>query len=64
LKRSIFSIGNDLNLKEYYGTKINMFDSLAGLVIGVRFRANFSIEDILGKICDTILYKKMLTLML
>lgn len=37
---------------------INLFDSLVGIVIGVRFRANFSIEDILGKIVDTILYSK------
>lgn len=31
---------------------------LIGIVIGVRFRANFSIEDQLGRIVDTILYSK------
>jgi hypothetical protein len=34
----------------------NLDDFLSGIVIGVRFRANFSIEDELGKITDTILY--------
>jgi len=29
---------------------------LVGIVLGVRFRANFAIEDQLGKITDTILY--------
>lgn len=29
-----------------------------GIVLGIRFRANFSIEDQLGKIVDTILYSK------
>ncbi|HBD94208.1 MAG TPA: hypothetical protein DC057_08555 [Spirochaetia bacterium] len=33
-------------------------DFLIGIAIGVRFRANFSIEDQLGKIVDTILYSK------
>jgi len=33
-------------------------DYLIGIAIGVRFRANFSIEDQLGKIVDTILYTK------
>jgi len=31
---------------------------LMGVAIGVRFRANFSIEDQLGRIIDTILYTK------
>ena len=33
-------------------------DYLIGIAIGIRFRANFSIEDQLGKIVDTILYSK------
>lgn len=33
-------------------------DYLIGIVLGIRFRANFSIEDQLGKIVDTILYSK------
>jgi hypothetical protein len=31
---------------------------LIGIVIGIRFRANFSIEDQLGRMVDTILYSK------
>jgi len=31
---------------------------LIGIALGIRFRANFSIEDQLGKITDTILYSK------
>ena len=38
---------------------INNIDNyLIGIAIGLRFRANFSIEDQLGKILDTILYSK------
>jgi hypothetical protein len=33
-------------------------DFLIGIALGVRFRANFSVEDQLGKIVDTILYSK------
>jgi len=33
-------------------------DSLVGIAIGIRFRANFSIEDKLGEIVDKILYNK------
>lgn len=33
-------------------------DSLIGIALGVRFRANFSVEDQLGKIVDTILYSR------
>lgn len=31
---------------------------LAGIVIGVRYRANFAVDDQLGRIVDQILYKK------
>lgn len=31
---------------------------LVGIVVGIRFRANFAVEDQLGKILDTILYSK------
>lgn len=31
-------------------------DSLIGIVIGVRFRANFSVEDQIGRIVDDIIY--------
>jgi|GEM_PF-698776 len=34
----------------------NLEDYLVGIVVGIRFRANFTIEDQLGKIVDTILY--------
>lgn len=34
----------------------NIDDYLVGLAIGTRFRANFGVEDQLGKIVDTILY--------
>jgi hypothetical protein len=37
---------------------IELNDYLVGIAIGIRFRANFSIEDQLGKIVDDILYKK------
>ncbi len=33
-------------------------DYLVGITLGIRFRANFSIEDQLGRITDTILYSK------
>ena len=33
-------------------------DYLIGIALGIRFRANFSIEDQLGKIVDTILKRK------
>lgn len=33
-------------------------DNLQGIAIGIRFRANFSIEDQIGKIVDQILYSK------
>jgi len=36
----------------------NLNDYLIGIAIGIRFRANFSIEDQLGKIVDNILYSK------
>ena len=36
----------------------NLNDYIIGLASGVRFRANFSIEDQLGKITDKILYSK------
>ncbi|MDD3275161.1 MAG: hypothetical protein PHN16_05365 [Candidatus Omnitrophica bacterium] len=36
----------------------NLDDYLVGIVLGIRFRANFSIEDKLGQILDTILYSK------
>jgi hypothetical protein len=36
----------------------NLDEFLIGIVLGVRFRANFSIEDQLGRILDDILYKK------
>ncbi|MEX0313274.1 MAG: hypothetical protein AB3N18_03780 [Allomuricauda sp.] len=36
----------------------NINDYLAGFVIGIRYRANFSIEDSLGEIVDKILYSK------
>lgn len=36
----------------------NLEDYLYGIAIGIRFRANFSIEDRLGEIVDNILYKK------
>jgi hypothetical protein len=36
----------------------NLNDYLIGCAVGVRFRANFSIEDQLGRILDTILYSK------
>ncbi len=35
--------------------------SLKGFAVGIRFRPNFSIEDQLGKIVDTILYDKKKT---
>lgn len=35
-----------------------MSDHLASFAIGIRFRANFSIEDQLGRIVDDILYSK------
>lgn len=37
---------------------LNINDHFVGLAIGVRFRANFSIEDQLGTIIDEILYSK------
>jgi hypothetical protein len=36
----------------------NVHEFLIGIVIGIRFRANFSIEDQLGYIIDRILYTK------
>jgi len=36
--------------------KINEY--LVGIALGIRFRANFTIEDQLGRIIDTILYSK------
>jgi hypothetical protein len=36
----------------------NLEQYLIGVALGIRFRANFSIEDQLGKITDTILYAK------
>lgn len=33
-------------------------DSLIGIVIGIRFRANFSIEDQIGQMVDHLLYSK------
>lgn len=36
----------------------NIDDYLIGIVIGIRYRANFSIEDSLGAIVDKILYDK------
>ena len=36
----------------------NLENHLIGIAIGIRYRANFSIEDQLGKIADTILYSK------
>jgi hypothetical protein len=36
----------------------NLEKNLIGIVIGIRFRANFAIEDQLGRIIDDILYKK------
>ncbi len=37
---------------------LNISDHFVGLAIGVRFRANFSIEDQLGTIIDEILYSE------
>jgi len=37
---------------------IDISQYLVGIAIGVRFRANFSIEDQFGKIVDDILYRK------
>ena len=36
----------------------NLEENLTGIAIGVRFRANFSIEDQIGRIIDQILYSK------
>lgn len=36
----------------------NIDDYLIGIVIGIRYRANFSVEDSLGEIVDKILYSK------
>ena len=36
----------------------NLDEYLIGIVIGVRYRANFSIEDSLGAIVDKVLYDK------
>lgn len=36
----------------------NLKDYLVGIAIGIRFRANFAIEDRLGSIADRILYAK------
>ncbi|MBW1707121.1 MAG: hypothetical protein JRJ86_18510, partial [Deltaproteobacteria bacterium] len=36
----------------------NLSEYLIGFAIGIRFRANFSIEDQLGQILDTILYSQ------
>ena len=36
----------------------NLDINLTGIAIGVRFRANFAIEDELGSIVDKIVYKK------
>ena len=36
----------------------NLDDYIIGIVLGIRFRANFSIEDQLGRIMDRILYSK------
>ncbi len=33
-------------------------DFIVGFAIGIRYRANFSIEDQLGKIADKILYSR------
>jgi hypothetical protein len=41
-------------------TELNKY--LIGIAIGIRYRANFSIEDQLGKIVDQILYNKNSTL--
>jgi len=37
---------------------VNIDDYFTGLALGVRFRANFSIEDQMGSILDRILYSK------
>ncbi len=37
---------------------IQLSESLISMVVGIRFRANFSIEDQLGQIVDRILYSK------
>ena len=37
---------------------IQLSESLMSIVLGIRFRANFSIEDQLGQIVDQILYSK------
>lgn len=37
---------------------LNINDYFTGLAIGIRFRANFSIEDQMGSILDKILYSK------
>ena len=36
----------------------NLDNYLVGIAIGIRFRANFAIEDQLGSIVDQILYSK------
>ena len=36
----------------------NLSDYLVGVAVGIRFRANFSLEDQFGKIVDDILYSK------
>ncbi len=36
----------------------NLNDFLIGIAVGIRYRANFSIEDQLGKIADRVLYSK------
>ena len=33
-------------------------DNLIGIVLGIRFRANFSIEDQIGQMVDHLLYSK------
>lgn len=39
-------------------TKIDIGQALEGFAIGLRYRANFSIEDQIGKFADQILYSK------
>lgn len=50
--------GNKISEGWSVNMAINLDESLVSIIFGVRYRANFSIEDRLGQIVDQILYTK------
>jgi hypothetical protein len=57
---TITSLSKTISAAKYKGGQMikNLDSYLKGIVLGIRFRPNFSIEDRLGEIADTILYSK------